>query len=104
MRRCIRVLGRVRRGDSLIKGREGYFNLDPILLVRSRVFKRDLRVEYVTLPLDGVSTLTFVSERMGPVPGWKNHFREANDREYNPLTFDQNSTSRRTEVSQRSGN
>ena len=79
--------------DTRIKGREGYFNVDPILLIKPRVpilssdltinSKRDLESEYVNLPLDGISMLTLVSKWMGPVSGWRNHFQEANDRGYN---------------------
>ena len=81
MRRCIRVLGRVRRGDSRIKGREGYFNVDPVLIIKSRVPERDLGEEYVNLLLDGASTLTLVSEWMGPVSGRKNHFERRTTRD-----------------------
>src|SRR5882757_2346289 len=66
--------------DTRVKGREGYFNVDPILLVRPRVPilssdlvinpKRDLESGYVNLPLDGISMLTLVSKWMGPVSGW----------------------------------
>ena len=81
--------------DSRIKGREGYFNVDPILLVKPRVPilssdlvinpKRDLESEDVNLPLDGISMVTLVSKWMGPVSGWREHFQEANDRGYNMI-------------------
>ena len=81
--------------DTRTKGREGYFNVDPILLIKPRVpilssdltinSKRDLKSEYVNLPLDGISMLTLVSKWMGPVSGWRNHFQEANDRGYNMI-------------------
>ena len=77
------------------KGREGYFNVDPILLVKPRVPilspdltinpKRDLEPEYVNLPLDGISMITLVSKWMGPVSGWRSHFQEAKDRGYNMI-------------------
>jgi glycogen debranching enzyme len=81
--------------DTRVKGREGYFNVDPILLVKPRVPilspdlvinpKRDLKSEHVNLPLDGISMITLVSKWMGPVSGWRNHFQEANDRGYNMI-------------------
>ena len=81
--------------DTRVKGREGYFNVDPLLLVKPRVpvlssdlvinSKRDLEPEHVNLPLDGISMLTLVSKWMGPVSGWRNHFQEAKDRGYNMI-------------------
>ncbi|KAI6013923.1 glycoside hydrolase family 13 protein [Pisolithus microcarpus] len=62
-----------------IKGREGYFNVDPILRVRARtsVLSSDLRP---LLPSEGV-----VSKWMGPISQWKAHFQEASDRGYTML-------------------
>ena len=81
--------------ETRVKGREGYFNVDPILLVKPRVpilspdltinSKRDLESERVNLPLDGISMITLVSKWMGPVSGWRNHFQEAKDRGYNMI-------------------
>lgn len=81
--------------DTRVKGREGYFNVDPLLLVRPRAPilspdlainpKRDLESQHVNLPLDGISMITLVSKWMGPVSGWKNHFQEAKDRGYNMI-------------------
>ncbi|KAI6024074.1 glycoside hydrolase family 13 protein [Pisolithus microcarpus] len=82
-----------------IKGREGYFNVDPILRVRARtsVLSSDLRPllpseggaeslpELVNLPLDALSILTVVSKWMGPISQWKAHFQEASDRGYTML-------------------
>ena len=81
--------------DTRVKGREGYFNVDPILLVKPRVPilspdrainpKRDMESGHVNLPLDGISMLTLVSKWMGPVSGWRIHFQEAKDRGYNMI-------------------
>ena len=81
--------------DTRVKGREGYFNVDPLLLVKPRVPilssdlvinpKRDLEPGDVNLPLDGISMITLVSKWMGPVSGWRNHFQEAKDRGYNMI-------------------
>jgi len=81
--------------DTRVKGREGYFNVDPILLVKPRVPvlssdlvinpKRDLESKHVNLPLDGISMITLVSKWMGPISGWRNHFQEAKDRGYNMI-------------------
>lgn len=81
--------------DTRVKGREGYFNVDPILLVKPRVpilspdlsinSKRNLQSRDVNLPLDGISMITLVSKWMGPVSGWRKHFQEANDRGYNMI-------------------
>jgi glycogen debranching enzyme len=82
-----------------VKGREGYFNIDPILRTKARspilsseqkplspssggaVIKSDL----VNLPLDGLSILTVISKWMGPMSGWRDHFSEASDRGYTML-------------------
>lgn len=81
--------------DARVKGREGYFNVDPILLVKPRVPvlspdlainpKRDLESEHVNLPLDGIAMITLVSKWMGPVSRWRKHFQEAKDRGYNMI-------------------
>ncbi|KIK99350.1 glycoside hydrolase family 13 protein [Paxillus rubicundulus Ve08.2h10] len=82
-----------------VKGREGYFNIDPILRVRARspILSIDLKPllpseggthllpEYVNLPLDGIAMLTVVSKWMGPISQWRNHFQEASDRGYTML-------------------
>lgn len=83
-----------------IKGREGYFNIDPVLRVKGRtpVLSSDLTPipppagakltdKLVNLPLDGLSILTVVSKWMGPVSGWKDHFAEAKDRGYTMLHY-----------------
>ena len=79
--------------ETRVKGREGYFNVDPILLVKPRIPilspdltinpNRDLASECVNLPLDGIAMITLVSKWMGPVSGWRSHFQEAKDRGYN---------------------
>lgn len=76
-----------------VKGREGYFNIDPLLRIKERtpVISADRSIKapkikdekYVNLPLDGVTLLTLVSKWMGPVSGWREHFAEAKDRGYN---------------------
>lgn len=82
-----------------IKGREGYFNVDPILRVpaRSDILSADLKPllpsdrgaqilpEHVNLPLDGLAMLTVISKWMGPIAQWKRHFQEASNRGYTML-------------------
>lgn len=82
-----------------IKGREGYFNIDPILHTKARspILSSDLapilpssggatiKSDYVDLPLDGLSILTVVSKWMGPLSGWRDYFSEASDRGYTML-------------------
>ena len=83
-----------------VKGRSGYFNVDPILKMKARtpILGDDqtvlpvekgalLRDEYVNLPLDGLSILTVVSKWMGPLDVWKQHFQEAKDRGYTMLHY-----------------
>lgn len=80
---------------SRVKGREGYFNIDPILRTKARsaivhnakVLESGNKVqgENVNLPLDGISILTVVSKWMGPVTTWRDHFSEASERGYNML-------------------
>lgn len=89
-------------GDSAgerIQGREGYFNIDPILRIKARspILSTDLQLlssssggaaiqpNSIDLPLDGISVLTVVSKWMGPLPGWQEHLREASDRGYTML-------------------
>lgn len=83
-----------------IKGRSGYFNVDPILKTKARtpILGDDLTVfppekgtllkdEYVNLPLDGLSILTVVSKWMGSLDVWRSHFKEAKDRNYTMLHY-----------------
>lgn len=80
---------------SRVKGREGYFNIDPILRTKTRsaivqnakVLESGNKVqtEPVNLPLDGISILSIISKWMGPVSTWRDHFKEASDRGYNML-------------------
>ncbi|THH32030.1 hypothetical protein EUX98_g2165 [Antrodiella citrinella] len=80
---------------SRVKGREGYFNIDPILRTKTRssiVSKgavsaggNVVQSTDVNLPLDGISILTVVSKWMGTVDGWEEHFIEASERGYNML-------------------
>ncbi|EIW79274.1 glycoside hydrolase family 13 protein [Coniophora puteana RWD-64-598 SS2] len=79
-----------------IRGREGYFNIDPILRtsVRKPILSPDLKplsptdggakvtFEKTNLPLDGLAIVTLVSKWMGPISGWHKHFAEASDRGY----------------------
>ncbi|KAG9312806.1 glycoside hydrolase family 13 protein [Chiua virens] len=85
--------------DQRIKGREGYFNVDPIIRVpaRSPILSRDSKSllpfeggakilpEYVNLPLDGIAMLTVISKWMGPISQWRKHFQEASERGYTML-------------------
>ena len=82
-----------------VKGREGYFNIDPILRTKARspILSSDLKPLLpssggaliqsgsVNLPLDGLSILTVVSKWMGPLSGWRDYFAEASDRGYTML-------------------
>ena len=84
-----------------IKGREGYFNVDPILRIRARapILSSDLKPisvddggarlqsSIVNLPLDGLSILTVVSKWIGPLSVWKKVFAEARDRGYTMLHY-----------------
>ncbi|KAJ3850530.1 glycoside hydrolase family 13 protein [Lentinula lateritia] len=83
-----------------IKGREGYFNVDPVLRIKGRspILSSELsplppssgtvlQKDTVNLPLDGLSILTVVSKWMGPMSEWKNHFAEAKDRGYTMLHY-----------------
>ncbi|GLB41961.1 putative glycogen debranching enzyme, glucanotransferase domain [Lyophyllum shimeji] len=84
-----------------VKGREGYFNVDPILKTKARspildahtlsplspaegggVLSKD---QYVNLPLNGLAILTVVSKWMGPIDEWRSHFEEASQRGYTML-------------------
>jgi len=83
-----------------VKGRDGYFNIDPILRTKARspILSSELKPlsptsggstilssDTVNLPLDGLSILTVVSKWMGPLSGWRAHFTEASDRGYTML-------------------
>ncbi len=83
-----------------VKGREGYFNIDPVLRTQARsdILSSDLaplpsgvgakvQKEKVNLPLDGLSILTVVSKWMGPLAEWKDHFAEAQQRGYTMLHY-----------------
>lgn len=84
-----------------VKGREGYFNVDPILRVKKRqaILSEDLKLlspsagggkiesDYVQIPLDGLNVLTEVSKWMGPLPNWAPHLREASERGYNMIHY-----------------
>lgn len=83
-----------------IKGREGYFNIDPALKTKARspILSQDasplppgegavIKDEWVNLPLDGISVLTVVSKWMGQVSNWNAHFQEAQERGYTMLHY-----------------
>jgi len=84
-----------------IKGKEGYFNVDPILKVKQRapILGSDLTIlspkagggaiqsEYVNVPLDGLAILTVVSKWMGTLDEWAPHLLQAKERGYNMLHY-----------------
>ena len=83
-----------------ITGREGFFNIDPILKskARSPILSDDLKIlppgegailsdKLVNVPLDGLAILTVVSKWMGPTEQWRPHFKEAKDRGYTMLHY-----------------
>ncbi|KAF5383708.1 hypothetical protein D9615_003666 [Tricholomella constricta] len=91
-------------GDSFserIKGRKGYFNIDPVLKTKARTSILDpqtlkplspsnsgaiiIKDDHVNLPLNGLAILTVVSKWMGPINVWRNHFEEASQRGYTML-------------------
>lgn len=84
-----------------VKGREGYFNIDPALRIakRSPILSPGLvpipaltggaalRKELTDVPLDGLVILTVVSKWMGTLDEWKPHLQEAMERGYNMLHY-----------------
>lgn len=77
-----------------VKGREGYFNIDPILRTKSRKpiltsqpSGGELTDENNPVSLDGLAVLTVVSKWMGPVDNWRPYFEEAQRRGYNMLHY-----------------
>ena len=83
---------------SRTKGREGYFNIDPILRTKSRspIIGQNATVsprggavlsDYVNLPLDGLAILTLVSKWMGPLSEWREYLAEASERGYNMIHY-----------------
>ena len=79
-----------------VKGREGYFNIDPILRTKARasVLTPSSKIsdtggkilnDYVNLPIDGLSILTLVSKWMGPVDNWRKYLSESSARGYNMI-------------------
>ncbi|KAF8631846.1 hypothetical protein AX15_002119 [Amanita polypyramis BW_CC] len=83
-----------------IKGRVGFFNVDPILRSKGRtpILGESLNVlppteggvikdAFVSIPLDGLSILTVVSKWMGSIDEWRKHFEEATLRGYTMLHF-----------------
>lgn len=84
-----------------IKGREGYFNIDPILQVKKRSSilspkhsplpaasgGGSLTPEIVNVPLDGLVVLSVVSKWMGSLTEWEPHLKEATLRGYNMLHY-----------------
>ena len=83
-----------------VKGRVGFFNVDPILRAKARTPILDgsldvlphaqggvIKDTFVNIPLNGLSVLTVVSKWMGPIEGWRKHFEEASLRGYTMLHF-----------------
>ncbi|KAI9440605.1 glycoside hydrolase family 13 protein [Lactarius indigo] len=82
-----------------ITGRQGYFNIDPLLRIKARtpILGSDsqhllptdggavIKDEIINLPLSAVSLLSTVSKWMGPVSKWPDFFAEASERGYNML-------------------
>ena len=78
-----------------MKGREGYFNFDPILRTKARApilsdgavtsSGPSIESNYVYVPLDGLSILTLVSKWMGPTSSWSDYFTESSARGYNMI-------------------
>ena len=84
-----------------IKGRQGHFNIDPILKIKARTAILDPNTstplspasggavvstdQYVDLPLNGLAILTVVSKWMGHIDQWRKHFEEASQRGYTML-------------------
>ncbi|KAI5124195.1 hypothetical protein M0805_005046 [Coniferiporia weirii] len=88
-------------GGERVKGREGYFNIDPALRApgRAPILSQEARPvpvlsgggtvkkELVNVPLDALAILTVVSKWMGTVNEWRPHFQEAMERGYNMLHY-----------------
>lgn len=81
-----------------VKGREGYFNIDPILRTKARspiiasgpaVSEKGgaVQSDYVNISLDGLAILTLISKWMGPMSEWREHFAEASERGYNMIHY-----------------
>lgn len=84
-----------------VKGRRGYFTIDPVLKIKARTAILDpdtltplspasggavvSKDQYVNLPLNGLAILTVVSKWMGPMDQWRKHFEEASQRGYTML-------------------
>jgi glycogen debranching enzyme len=86
--------------DGRVKGREGYFNIDPVLRAkrRSAILAPDHTVytpgkgaivsdEKTHIPLDGLSILTLVSKWMGALEEWEPFYKEASGRGYNMIHY-----------------
>ncbi|KAF5316807.1 hypothetical protein D9619_006196 [Psilocybe cf. subviscida] len=87
--------------EERVKGRSGYFNVDPVLKTKARspILDNDtleilppnkgavLQDDVVNLPLNGLAILTVVSKWMGSVDNWKVHFQEARERGYTMLHY-----------------
>lgn len=83
-----------------VKGREGYFNVDPVLTIQKRnsILSADdsyasgvgggvIPTESVKIPLDGLAILTEVSKWMGTLEEWAPHLKQASDRGYNMIHY-----------------
>ncbi|TDL23784.1 glycoside hydrolase family 13 protein [Rickenella mellea] len=84
-----------------VKGREGYFNIDPILRIKERspIISQHLnplsskahggaiKDSFTNIPLDGLVVLTVVSKWMGKFDEWRPYLQEATERGYNMLHY-----------------
>lgn len=83
-----------------VKGREGYFNIDPVLRApkRTPILTADgclerpgsggaTTKETTHIPLDGLSILTLVSKWMGTLEDWSSFYKEAAHRGYNMIHY-----------------
>lgn len=87
--------------EERVKGREGYFNIDPVLRVqkRSPILSDDrsplsaqanggkVLKDQVNIPMDGLAILTVVAKWMGTLDEWRPHLKEASERGYNMLHY-----------------
>lgn len=87
-------------GGQRINGREGYFNIDPVLRVAKRtpILSEGRPVpalsgggkvqdELTNINMDCLAILTVVSKWMGPLDTWRPHLQEAMERGYNMLHY-----------------
>ena len=83
-----------------VKGREGYFNIDPVLKTKARspIITGEgslsmssgggvLQSEEIKVPLDGLVILSLVGKWMGTFDEWRPHLKEASERGYNMIHY-----------------